>query len=54
MIMTRLFSGLMTLGLVLVLCIQSDNAFAATDWSELSDKQQELLAPLKDDFTTSI
>ena len=52
MMMTRLYSGLMTLGLVLVLCVQSTDALAATDWSELSAKQQELLAPLKNDWNS--
>lgn len=52
MIVTRLYSGLMTLGLVFVLCVQSADALAATDWSELSAKQQELLAPLKSDWNS--
>lgn len=50
MVATRLYSGLLTLGLVLVLCIQSTDALASTSWAELSDKQQELLAPLKDEW----
>lgn len=50
MVATRLYSGLLTLGLVLVLCIQSADALASTSWAELSGKQQELLAPLKDEW----
>lgn len=50
MVATRLYSGLLTLGLVLVLGIQSADALASTSWSELSSKQQELLAPLKDEW----
>ena len=46
---SKLYSGLLTLALVLVLSIQSADALAATDWSELSAKQQELLEPLKDE-----
>lgn len=52
MMMTRLYSGLMTLGLVLVLCVQSTDALAATAWSELTAKQQELLEPLKNDWNS--
>lgn len=50
--MTKFFSGLMTLGLVLVLGVQSADVFAATDWSQLTPKQQELLAPLKGDWNS--
>lgn len=49
-IATKLYTGLLTLALLLVLGIQSSDAMAATDWSELSSKQQELLAPLKDEW----
>ncbi|MCE2744882.1 MAG: DUF3106 domain-containing protein [Burkholderiales bacterium] len=52
MMMTKLYSGLLTLGLILVLCIQSNPALASTKWSELSSKQQELLAPLKNDWNS--
>ncbi|MBU0782849.1 MAG: DUF3106 domain-containing protein [Gammaproteobacteria bacterium] len=50
MVATKLYSGLVTLGLVLVLGIQSADALASTSWSELSDKQQELLAPLESEW----
>lgn len=52
MVATRLYSGLLTLGLALVLALQSAEALADTDWSELSPKQQELLAPLKNEWNS--
>lgn len=45
MVAIRLYSGLLTMGLVFVLAIQSADALASTSWSELFAKQQELLAP---------
>lgn len=48
---TKLYSGFLTLFLLLVLGIQSSTAMAATDWSELTSKQQELLAPLMNDWS---
>ncbi|MGV3468277.1 MULTISPECIES: DUF3106 domain-containing protein [unclassified Limnobacter] len=52
MVATRIYSGMWTLGLVFVLALQSTDALADTDWSELSPKQQELLAPLKGDWNS--
>jgi hypothetical protein len=43
---------MLTLGLTFVLGLQSENALADTSWSELSPKQQELLAPLKNDWNS--
>lgn len=48
----KLYSTLMTLGLLVVLAIQGSDALAAASWSELSPKQQELLAPLKDNWNS--
>lgn len=50
--MIRHYSGLMTLGLLLVLSLQSGQVLAATDWSKLSAKQQELLSPLQNDWNS--
>lgn len=52
MVATRIYSGMWTLGLVFVLALQSTDALTDTDWSELSPKQQELLAPLKGDWNS--
>ena len=48
--LNKFYSGMLTFMLVLVLGIQSSDALAAADWAELSGKQQELLAPLKNDW----
>lgn len=48
--LTKSYSGILTIMLVLVLSIQSSDALASAEWSELSGKQQELLAPLKNDW----
>lgn len=48
--LTKSCSGILTIMLVLVLSIQSSDALASAEWSELSGKQQELLAPLKNDW----
>lgn len=52
MVATRLYSALLTLGLTLVLALQSAEALADTEWSELSPKQQELLAPLENEWNS--
>jgi hypothetical protein len=48
--LSKFYSATLTAILVLVLGIQSSDALAAAEWSELSGKQQELLAPLKNDW----
>lgn len=47
---SRFVSGLMTLGLFGILCLQSAEALAKTPWQQLSPKQQELLEPFRDDW----
>lgn len=49
---TRLHSGILSFGFLLVLGMQSSGAFASETWSELSGKQQELLAPLKNEWSS--
>jgi hypothetical protein len=52
MLFRKLYSALLTAGLLFVLLTQSAQVFAASDWAELSQKQQELLAPLKNDWSS--
>ncbi|HEX4843979.1 MAG TPA: DUF3106 domain-containing protein [Limnobacter sp.] len=46
----RLYSGLLSLGMLFVLGVQTGNAWADTPWRTLTPKQQELLAPLEEDW----
>lgn len=48
--LSRFYSGVLSIMLMLVLGIQSADALASSEWSGLSGKQQELLAPLKNDW----
>ncbi|WP_370264391.1 DUF3106 domain-containing protein [Limnobacter sp.] len=46
----RLYSAMLNLGMLFVLLVQTQAALADTPWRALSPKQQELLAPLQDDW----
>lgn len=46
----RLCSWVATLGLLFVLVLQTHSALAASSWSSLNTKQQELLSGLKPDW----
>lgn len=48
----RLYSGLLTIGCIVMLGAFGNSVYASTSWSQLSSKQQELLAPLKKDWDT--
>ncbi len=49
---TRLSSGIIAFALLLMLCAHIGLAQAASSWSDLSIKQQELLLPLKEEWET--
>lgn len=52
MLFQRIYSAALTIGLLFILMVQSGEVLAASEWSQLSPKQQELLAPLKGDWSS--